>query len=189
KSTSAIVFYWGMKDSFPELEVHNMFFAENYNEEFDYLFEKKEIYHDPSIYVHITAKEKRDDAPEGKENWFVMINAPINTGQDWKDLVNKTREILLDKLGKSLNRDIASLIEEEFVMDPEFIEKTYSGAHGSIYGNASNNKYAAFYRHPNFSTDIKGLYFVGVTVHPGGGIPLALNSAKIAAECFKEDFH
>ncbi|MBD0258981.1 MAG: phytoene desaturase, partial [Cytophagales bacterium] len=47
-------------------------------------------------------------------------------------------------------------------------------------GNASNNRYAAFLRHSNKSNRLKGLYFVGGSVHPGGGIPLSLLSAKIA---------
>lgn len=187
RSSSAIVFYWGINGSFPELDVHNMFFSSDYKNEFKQIFESKTLSNDPSIYVHITSKEKTEDAPKGKENWFVMVNTPINEGQDWKTIVQKTRLNLIQKLNKQLNTSIAPLIEEEFVMDPIFIEKTYSGAQGSIYGNASNNKYAAFYRHPNFSKTIKGLYFTGVTVHPGGGIPLALNSAKIAFECYTED--
>lgn len=188
KSTSAIVFYWGINGSFPELGVHNMFFSEDYEAEFNHLFKTKTFSEDPSIYIHITSKKKKEDAPEGKENWFVMVNSPINVGQDWQKLVPQVKESLIKKISAQLKTDISGLIEEEFIMDPIFIEKTYSGAQGSIYGNASNNKYAAFYRHPNFSKDIKGLYFVGVTVHPGGGIPLALNSAKIAMDCFKEDY-
>ena len=74
------------------------------------------------------------------------------------------------------------------MLHPAIIEQKYSGKFGSIYGNASNNKYAAFYRHANFSKEIRGLYFAGVTVHPGGGIPLAINSAKIAVECILEDY-
>jgi len=187
RSSSAIVFYWGIKKTFPALDVHNMFFSKNYKDEFSKLFETKTLSEDPSIYLHITSKEKKEDAPSGKENWFVMINAPINEGQDWEKLVGEAKKSILTKLSHQLKTDIASLIEEEFIMDPVFIEEKYSGAKGSIYGNASNNKYAAFYRHPNFSKTVKGLYFAGVTVHPGGGIPLALNSAKIAFECYKED--
>jgi phytoene dehydrogenase-like protein len=47
---------------------------------------------------------------------------------------------------------------------------------------------AAFMRHPNFSNQIKGLYFVGGSVHPGGGIPLCLNSAKIMADIVQTDY-
>ena len=134
-----------------------------------------------------SVKEKKGDAPSGKENWFVMVNAPINEGQDWEKIVAETKNNIIKKLSKQLRVSIAPIIEEEFIMDPIFIENTYFGAKGSIYGNASNNKYAAFLRHPNSSKDIKGLYFTGVTVHPGGGIPLALNSAKLAFEKYEKD--
>jgi phytoene dehydrogenase-like protein len=39
-----------------------------------------------------------------------------------------------------------------------------------------------FFRHPNFSTKVSNLYFCGGSVHPGGGIPLALSSSKIIGE-------
>lgn len=188
KSSSAVVFYFGIKKRFDELGVHNIFFSANSNQEFANIFDKKEIYDDPMVYVNITSKEVKGDAPENCENWFVMVNAPINNGQDWEKYTKELREIVINKISRVLKVDLASNIEEETVMNPVFIEEKYSGYQGSIYGNASNNKYAAFYRHPNFSKKIKGLYFVGVTVHPGGGIPLALNSAKIAVRCLEEDY-
>jgi phytoene dehydrogenase-like protein len=91
-------------------------------------------------------------------------------------------------LGTLLKENIEELIEIEEVNEPRKIEAVYSGKQGSIYGNSSNSSFAAFYRHPNFSKKLKGLYFAGVTVHPGGGIPLALNSAKIVERCVSEDF-
>jgi phytoene dehydrogenase-like protein len=54
-----------------------------------------------------------------------------------------------------------------------------------LYGTASNNRMAAFFRHPNFSKRIDSLYFCGGSVHPGGGIPLALSSAKIVDSLIK----
>ena len=187
KSSSAVVFYLGIKKSFEELGVHNIFFSKDYKEEYNHIFHKKEIYHDPTIYLNITSKEVKTDAPEGCENWFLMINAPTNNGQDWGKYTQELRSIMVKKVSKALGTDIEPYIEVETFMNPVNIEDWYSGKMGSIYGNASNNKYATFYRHANFSKKIKGLYFVGVTVHPGGGIPLALNSAKIAVRCMEED--
>lgn len=188
KSSSAIVFYWGIKKEFNSLGVHNILFSENYQAEFKALFEAKEMYSDPSIYIHITSKVESQDAPSGCENWFVMVNAPINIGQNWDEIVVNTRALLIEKISNHLNTSIEDLIEVEEVSDPRKIEKTYFGKQGSIYGNSSNSAFSAFYRHPNFSKKIKGLYFSGVTVHPGGGIPLALNSAKIVERCVREDF-
>jgi len=53
---------------------------------------------------------------------------------------------------------------------------------GALYGASSNDVFAAFLRHPNFSSQIKNLYFCGGSVHPGGGIPLCLLSAKIVSD-------
>lgn len=188
RSSSAIVFYWGINKEFPELSLHNLLFTDDYKKEFNGVFDAKETQDDPSIYINITSKYVKDDAPSGNENWFTMINAPINIGQDWEKETQRIRKLLVKKINKVLNTDIEKHIISEKIMNPDFIENIYSCKGGSIYGNASNNKYAAFLRHPNFSKKIKGLYFVGVSVHPGGGIPLALNSAKIATEIMSKDF-
>ena len=181
KSTSALIFYWGIKDSFPGLDLHNIFFSDDYRAEFDHLAEGK-VYHDPTVYINITSKYTISDAPEGCENGFTMINAPFDAGQDWDALVRKARQDVLAKLSRILKRDIASLIEVEDILDPRGIQRRTGSHLGALYGTSSNNRMAAFLRHPNFSRRIKNLYFCGGSVHPGGGIPLALLSAKIVEE-------
>jgi phytoene desaturase len=188
KSTSAIVFYWGIRKKVEQLGVHNILFAKNYEKEFSCLFESKTMSDDPTIYIHITSKLESQDAPADCENWFVMVNAPINEGQDWDEFVARTRANLIQRIQNTLQFSVEDYLEVEEYFDPRKIEETYFGKQGSIYGNSSNSAFAAFYRHPNFSKSIKGLYFAGVTVHPGGGIPLALNSAKIIERCVKEDY-
>lgn len=182
KSGSGLIFYWGIKQEFKELGLHNIFFSDDYKTEFEHQFHKKTIYADPTIYLNITSKYKKNDAPEGCENWFVLINAPANEGQEWNKIIADTRQNVIDKLSRNLGVNIADLIENESILDPRSIEMKTSSAQGALYGNSSNNKFAAFLRHANFSSDIKNLYFVGGSVHPGGGIPLALSSAKIVAE-------
>ena len=185
KSSSGVIFYWGIKKQFPELDLHNILFSDNYQEEFKAMFEQKSIYHDPTVYINITSKHKPDDAPEGCENWFVLINAPANEGQNWDEIIAQTKENVLKKISSILGQNIAELIECEEILDPRTIESKTSSAQGALYGNSSNNRFAAFLRHANFSSKIKNLYFVGGSVHPGGGIPLALSSAKIMSDNFK----
>ncbi len=182
KSGSGLIFYWGIKREFKELGLHNIFFSDDYKTEFEHQFEKKTIYYDPTIYLNITSKYKQDDAPEGCENWFILLNAPANEGQDWDNIIAEARQNVIDKLSRNLGVNVADLIENESILDPRSIEMRTSSAQGALYGNSSNNKFAAFMRHANFSSKIKNLYFVGGSVHPGGGIPLALSSAKIVAE-------
>jgi phytoene desaturase len=187
RSSSGIIFYWGINRAFKELGVHNIFFSDQYQEEFNCIFKEKTLHDDPTIYLNISSKVESKDAPEGCENWFILINVPANDGQDWDDLVQKTRKNVLKKLKKCLGIDVSPHIVAEEVLEPRSIESKTSSSGGALYGNASNNKFAAFLRHPNYRTAIKNLYWVGGSVHPGGGIPLCLSSAKIAAKQFQEN--
>jgi phytoene desaturase len=182
KSSSGVIFYWGIKKQFAELGLHNIFFSDDYQQEFNTMFQEKTISQDPTVYINITSKLKPDDAPEGCENWFVLINAPANEGQNWDKIIADTRQNVIQKVSRILGENIGDLIECEEILDPRTIESKTSSAQGALYGNSSNNRYAAFLRHANFSSKIKNLYFVGGSVHPGGGIPLAISSAKIAAK-------
>ena len=185
RSSSALIFYWGMKNSYPELGLHNILFADDYKSEFDAIWKEKTIYADPTVYINITSKHIKADAPEGNENWFVMINVPANNGQNWDELIAKAKQNILQKLKRILKKDVSSDIICEQILDPRSIESRTGSYQGSLYGNSSNNQFAAFLRHPNFSSEIKNLYFCGGSVHPGGGIPLALLSAKIIDQDFK----
>ncbi len=182
KSTSALIFYWGMKQQFKELDVHNIFFSKDYKAEFDHLTEKKRVYDDPTVYINISQKYCPSDAPEGGENWFTMINVPHNIGQDWDDIIEQARKNILTKVSWMLGKDIRPHISCEHILDPRGIEERTSSHLGALYGTSSDNRMAAFLRHANFSSAIKGLYFCGGSVHPGGGIPLCLLSAKIVSE-------
>lgn len=189
RSSSAFIFYWGINRLFPELELHNIFFTEDYESEFNALFKEFSFYNDPTIYVNITSKCEPDlHAPLGKENWFVMVNAPANHGQDWQAYQQLYKKVIIKKLNTILNIDLEKLIEVEEILSPITIESKTASYMGSLYGTSSNGKMAAFFRHPNFSNSINNLYFVGGSVHPGGGIPLCLQSAKITSEIIKKDY-
>jgi phytoene dehydrogenase-like protein len=110
-----------------------------------------------------------------------MVNVPHDQGQDWEALTQQTRRAVLRKLHQALGTDIEPLIAAERVWTPPGIAADTSSFGGALYGSSSNNALAAFLRHPNFSGRLEGLYFCGGSVHPGGGIPLCLLSAKIVA--------
>jgi len=188
RSSSALIFYWGIKNEFAQLGLHNILFSEKYEEEFDHLFNKKTLFNDPTIYINITSKMESNQAPDGCENWFVMINAPTNNGQDWATLIQESRQQIIQKINRILKTDIEAIIESEHVLDPVIIEQKTGTYQGSLYGTSSNSKFAAFFRPANFSSEINGLYFCGGTVHPGGGIPLCLKSAYITSELIKKKY-
>ncbi|MBN2553542.1 MAG: phytoene desaturase [Spirochaetales bacterium] len=184
-SSSGLVFLWGLKESCPELGVNNIFFSGDYPGEFRELFVERVCPTDPTVYVNITSKVTPGDAPENGENWFVLINAPCNAGQDWEAEVAASRERVLSRVEGALGRRLEGAIVTEEVLSPPEIERNTGSRLGSLYGISSNTSMAAFLRHPNRSRRYRGLYFCGASVHPGGGMPLAILSGKIAADLIR----
>jgi phytoene desaturase len=204
-SSSALVFYWGVNITSNKLETHNILFSGNYKKEFEELFDKETYPTDPTIYIYISSKFSPGDAPAGKENWFVMVNAPNSemsndkaqmSNVKIKDItppflvlspttnnqIQNLKEIILTKIKALTGYDIKDKIKSESIMTPHDIEDETGSYRGSIYGISSNSRNAAFLRQPNVSKHYKGLYFTGGSAHPGGGIPLVILSGKITAE-------
>ena len=185
RSGSVLIFHWGIKKMIEGLTIQNIFLSRNPEAELRAIFEKHSIYEDPTINLKISSLKKPENAPEGCMNWSIIIHAPSNIGQDWEPIITQTRKNILTKLSRILNQDIGSLIEVEEIQDPRDIESKTGAWQGSVYGNTLHQKNAPYMRHPNQSRKIKHLYFCGSSVHPGGGIPMCLQSAKIMTELFK----
>ena len=189
RSSSTIVFYWGIKQEFKQLALHNIFFSKDYKAEFSSIFKTKKPYADPTIYINITSKaEAGIHAPAGKENWFVMINVPADVSISKEAAISLYKKNSIAKLNRMLKTDVENLIETESILHPKKIETDTGSYAGAIYGTSSNARQAAFLRHPNFSKNIQGLYFAGGTVHPGGGIPLCFKSAEITSNLIEKYF-
>jgi len=187
RSTSALIFYWGVKKQFPELGLHNILFSKDYQSEFKALA-RQDVFSDPTVYINISSKLNPSDAPAHGENWFTMINVPYSKNIDWEEYIPRIRKSTLEKIKNTLGIDLEDLIEEETILDPRGIEKRTSSYLGALYGTSSNTLFSAFLRHANFKSNLKNLYFCGGSVHPGGGIPLCLLSAKIVDELIQEGY-
>ena len=180
-SSSGLVFLWGIKDTYPLLQSHNIFFSRSYTREFTDIFSGAGAPVDPTVYINISSRTSPKDAPPGGENWFVLVNASANRGQNWETISAVTRKAILARLSSALGRDVSASIAEEAVITPADIERDTGSTYGSLYGIASNSRFSAFFRHPNRSRRIRGLYFAGGSAHPGGGMPLTVLSGTIAA--------
>ena len=185
-SLSGMVFLWGVNKTHAHLAHHNIFFSNDYLQEFNSIFRDQRAPDDPTIYVAITSKSDPTHAPSGGENWFVLLNMPyLNGKQDWGREVTRMRRTVFEKLSRS-GIEIEDHIEAETVWSPEDFYQIYQSNKGSIYGLSSNNPLTAFLRPANRSRDIEGLFFAGGSTHPGGGIPLVLLSGRMTAELVQE---
>ena len=91
------------------------------------------------------------------------------------------KHYVLNRIQEQFNVDIRDNIVAENYWDNASIESLTGSFKGALYGAASNKFDSALKRHPNTIKKYKDLYFCGGAVHPGGGIPLVLRSAKIVA--------
>ncbi|MHB8645190.1 MAG: phytoene desaturase family protein [Thermomicrobiales bacterium] len=181
-SYSAFLLLLGTRRTFPELPHHSLLFSENYRAEFADIIERHVPPTDPTIYLCRATATDPSVAPPGCDNLFVMVNVPFLDGRtDWQTFAPRYRDRILDALRRR-GLEIAPAIAVEAIWTPETIAQAYGAQRGAIYGFASNGRGAAFLRPPNQSPILRGLFFAGGSTHPGGGVPLALLSGKIAAD-------
>lgn len=181
-SCSGFVLLLGIEGSHPALAHHNVFFSKDYRREFEQIFRQGRLPDDPTIYVAITSKSDSDHAPAGCENWFVLANAPPLTqvpGEQQEEEALAYAEHLLQRLAER-GFDLRSKIRYQKVITPRDLQRLTGAWRGALYGISFNNRFTPFLRHGNRSP-VRGLYFAGGSVHPGGGLPLATLSGIQAA--------
>ncbi len=181
-SLSGFLLLLAVKRNSLDLVHHNVFFSSNYREEFDDLCEKLVFPSDPTVYICAPARTDPTMATDEYEPLFVMANAPPRT-ELWDDTYTaKARNAVFQRLRRSGQGDIESCIVSERVITPRDIAIRDNATGGAIYGQNAHGWRKAFFRPPNKDPKIKGLYYVGGTVHPGGGTPIVLLSARIVTE-------
>jgi phytoene desaturase len=164
---------------------HRVYFPSDYDAEFDAIFGRHPApVADPTVYVHAPDDPalRPDDESEG---WFVLVNAPAHDpahGVDWDEpgLRERYTGLVLDVLADR-GADVRDRIRFTETLTPADLERHAGAPGGAIYGTASHGPRAAL-RRPANRSPLPGLYLVGGSAHPGGGIPLVLMSAEIVAE-------
>ena len=183
-SFSGFVMLLAIKGRTPDISHHNVWFPADYNAEFDAVFKGRPAT-DPTIYACVPDDPlMRPDADH--ESWFVLINAPRHghgkNEFDWSqtDFANNYADRMVELLAER-GTDLRNRILWRELITPADLEARTRAPGGSIYGTSSNGMRAAFLR-PSNTSPIEGLYLVGGSSHPGGGLPLVGMSAEIVAE-------
>jgi len=188
-SCSGFVMMLGVEGNYPKLAHHNIFFSSDYKREFQQIFDEEVMPDDPTIYLCITSKTDSNHAPDGHENWFILVNAPALSDKfDWEQNKQSYRNKILNIFADKYSLDVRDKIKVEKHLTPANLQQMSGAWRGALYGPSPNNRFAAFKRPHNRSKDIKGLYYVGGTTHPGGGVPMVMLSGNVTATMVQEDF-
>ncbi|CAB4644839.1 unannotated protein [freshwater metagenome] len=169
------------KDDNDGMNHHTVLFPKNYDAEFDSIFKEGKPVARPTIYI-CAPKDPLMSKDENLEGWFVLVNAPTHGSFDWSDddFNQKYANQIIDQIEET-GIEIRSRLETITVRTPADLESQTLAPGGAIYGTSSNGARAAFLRAKNRSP-IKGLYLVGGSAHPGGGLPLVGISADLVSQ-------
>jgi len=159
------------KDPEQVLNHHTILFPENYDAEFDAIFTHGKPVEKPTIYI-CAPQDPAMSKDETLEGWFVLVNAPIHGQFDWnnKEFARNYANTIIDQI-EARGISVRDRLESLTIRTPADLEAAVHAPGGAIYGTSSNGARAAFMRAKNRSP-IKGLYLVGGSAHPGGGLPL-----------------
>ncbi len=166
---------------------HTALFPRAYLDEFRDLFDREVPPDAPTVYLCDQARA------HGRAGWsdgvplFIMANAPAEPegGPTPEATWGSLRERVLERLhaAELLPADAPIVWERS----PAGLARAFPGSRGALYGAASNDPFAAFRRPPNAVSRIPGLYLASGSAHPGGGMPLCLQSGRLAAEALTRD--
>jgi phytoene dehydrogenase-like protein len=139
---------------------------------------------DPTVYL-CTPDDPLMRPDSDHEAMFVLVNVPRHDpvdGVNWRDdaLVSSYTRRILDLMAHR-GVDVRDRLLWHEVRTPAMLERQTRAPGGSIYGTASHGAMSSFQRPANRSP-IPGLFLVGGSAHPGGGLPLVTMSAAIVAD-------
>lgn len=198
-SCSSISFYWSLSEKVLQLETHNIFFDEDYGQNFHKAELKANEPLQFSFYVHVPSRIDPTAAPPGKDAMvvLVLVNNLGDTGSgdlQAKDLMDKlvrdVRKYMISTIEQRIGAiGIQDLVEHETINTPFTWQNTFNSEKGAIFGIDHS-----FFNILSFRPKIKhdhaeGVYFVGASTHPGAGVPTSLSGARLTAERVLEDFH
>ena len=183
-SLAGFVMLLAVRGTTPGLAHHNVLFPTDYDAEFDAVFgDPARPAPDPTLYV--SAPNDPALRPAGHEAWFVLVNAPRHGSGpgavDWRapGLADTYADRLLELLDQR-GLPVRDRMLWREVLTPADLEERTGAVGGAIYGTSSNGPRAAFLRPANRSP-VQGLFLVGGSAHPGGGLPLVTLSAQIVS--------
>ena len=188
-SMSAFLLYLGVRKKYPKLKHHTLILSERYKGLVTDIFDNKVLPDDFSMYLHIPSQTDPVMAPKGCESMYVLIPVPnLESGINWE----KTKAAYTDSVLTFLENDfgltdLRHSIEVLETFTPSDFKKQRNNHLGSAWGVEPKLTQTAYFRPYNRSEDIKNLYFVGASTHPGAGVPGVLLTAETTVKLVVKD--
>ena len=176
-SPSALLMYLGVKGDIPEFEHHTLLFTENWHENFDSIFNKKIIPTPASLYISKTSQSDMT-APKGHENIFVLVPLPAEISLT-NQAVDELADTYLEQIKSTTGVDLKARTVTRTLFGPNDFSSKYNAWQSTMLGPSHTLSQSAFFRTPNKSKKVDGLFYVGASTVPGVGVPMCLIGAEM----------
>jgi phytoene desaturase len=178
-SMSLFVWYFGTNKKYTDVPHHMMLLGDRYESLLSDIFKKHHLAKDFSLYLHRPTATDSSMAPEGHDTFYVLSPVPhLDSNVNWEEHTESYRQSIQEYLEQTVLPELGEHITESFCMTPEHFKERLLSFKGAAFGLEPLLLQSAWFRPHNISEDVKGLYMVGASTHPGAGIPGVLSSAK-----------
>jgi phytoene desaturase len=187
-SCSTFMLYLGIEGRY-ELPHHNIYIAEDYARNLDEIENRHVLGSDPSVYVQNASVTDPTLAPHGHSTLYIL--APVthqHPNVDWSKERNRFRDLVLKQIAKAGFTDVERRIRYERVITPADWDTRYEIYRGATFNLAHSLDQMLHLRPHNRFEDLDGMYLVGGGTHPGSGLPVIFESARISSRLLLEDF-
>ncbi|MBP3951107.1 phytoene desaturase family protein [Bacillus suaedae] len=184
-SSACLLLYLGLSRPFEEADVHQFIMSDDFDKHMKDVFVDKQLPKDPSMYVFYPSKIDSSLAPHGKAVMYVLIPVPSGSNINWTK-IDKYVDNRLDILENRGFKGIKAAIDWMEIRTPADAEQ--EGLYeGGSFGIAPTLTQSGVFRPQLRPFSYNNIYAVGASVHPGGGIPIVMQGAKLLADYLKDE--
>lgn len=177
-----LTFYIGLKTKLPQVEHHNYFLGNNYEEYAKDVMKNPGTLEKPYYYVNVVSKHNPSCAPEGCEALFFVCPVPnLLHKTDWfdkQDMVNS----IIDDFSQRIKQDISKDIVFQMAYTPEDWQNQFNLYKGACLGLSHSMLQIGAFRPKNYDEQFKNTFYVGASTVPGAGLPMAVIGSKLTTE-------
>ena len=187
-SCSTFMLYLGIDGRY-DLPHHNIYIANNYEKNLDDIERKHVLSEEPSFYVQNPSATDPSLAPRGQSALYVLV--PVthqHPNVDWNREKARYRKLALQQIAKAGFHDVEKRIRFERVLTPADWDQQFEIHLGATFNLAHSLDQLLHLRPRNRFEDLEGVYLVGGGTHPGSGLPVIFESARISSRLVLEDF-
>jgi phytoene desaturase len=187
-SCSTFMMYLGIDGRYDDVSHHTIYLAKDYKQNLRDIEDLHQLSDTPSFYVQNASVTDASLAPEGKSTLYVLLPVTHESGSvDWTKEAPRYREIALDQMEKIGITDVRSRIRTEKIVTPSGWASEFDLYKGATFSMAHSLDQMLHLRPHNRFEDIDQMYLVGGGTHPGSGLPVIFESARITSRLLLED--